>query len=254
MRKYCSAGMCMMNHKELQDKQELLEVEPLFRHLGIGTPSKNESPDFIFDYEGKHIGLEHIKCLPTGKMKENNEWRSIELLIEKEVNKSDLPPHFLIYSVESHNEGKKNVKKIANEILNGYKFMLDHGTNHIDDVEECGFKLEKLSYLSFFPDKILERIVLSEMTGGVVRQEDLKAVQASVRKKEQKLKEYRMKPGNESIHEYWLAVYIPVLEFCTMDGATEPFKDSTFDRIYLLNGRHLRDSSQVDKLGIMRLK
>jgi hypothetical protein len=116
-------------------KQEEWEVSLLFKQLGVKVYHKCESPDFIFDYEGKHIGLEHTNCFPNGKTLEHNSWQEIEELIVTELNKSDLPPRLISYSIDSHKDGKKNAKAIAEEILNGYRFMLENGVRRLDASE-----------------------------------------------------------------------------------------------------------------------
>ena len=88
-------------------KQEEWEVGFLFKHLGVLAPTKGESPDFTFDYEGTLVGLEHTRCFPNNKTIDNNSWRKIERKIEEELNKSDLPPRYFLYCAITHNEGKK---------------------------------------------------------------------------------------------------------------------------------------------------
>ena len=235
-------------------KQEKWEVSFLFKHLGVKTYHKCESPDFIFDYEGKRIGLEHTNCFPNKKTIENNSWQSIENLITKELNKSDLPPRLISYSIDSHKDGKKNAKAIAEEILNGYRFMLENGFNRLDASESHGFNFNRLTYLSYFSNYTPKEFKLSEMTGGTESQNDIKPVFESVRKKENKLTEYKQLPKNKTINEYWLAVYIPVHEYCIIKNDAECFLNSAYDRIYLINGRYIGDLQKEDTSSIIRLK
>lgn len=234
-------------------KQEEWEVSFLFKHLGVKAYHKCESPDFIFDYEGKRIGLEHTNCFPNKKTIGNNSWRKIEDLIVAELNKSDLPPRFVSYSIDSHKNGKKNAKAIAEEILNGYRFMLENGFNRLDASESHGFNFNRLTYLSYFSNCTPKQFKLSEMTGGFESQTDMEPVIESVRKKEKKLTEYRQLPKNKTIQEYWLAVVIPFNEYCTIKGSAA-LLDSQYDRIYLINERYIGALMQDDTSSIIRLK
>ncbi len=234
-------------------KQEEWEVSFLFKHLGVEAYHKCESPDFIFDYEGKRIGLEHTNCFPNKKTIGNNSWRKIEDLIVAELNKSDLPPRFVSYSIDSHKDGKKNAKAIAEEILNGYRFMLENGVRRLDASESHGFNFNRLTYLSYFSNCTPKQFKLSEITGGVESQTNMNPVMESVRKKENKLTEYRQLPKNKTIQEYWLAVVIPFNEYCTIKGSAA-LLDSQYDRIYLINERYIGALMQDDTSSIIRLK
>ena len=234
-------------------KQEEWEVSFLFEHLGVDA-LKGESPDFTFDYEGKHVGMEHTKSFPNRKTIENNSWRKIERSIEEELNKSSLPPRFISYSVATHNEGKKNSKVIAEEIIGGYGFMLENGINSIDTLENHGFKLDRLTYLAYFPDYNPKQFKLSEMVGSGEVEVDMKSVMESVNKKENKLAEYKQLPKNNAIQEYWLAVFVPPDEYCRTKIDAALFQNSQYDRIYLINGRYVGAMMQGDTSSILRLK
>ena len=234
-------------------EQEEWEAGFLFKHLGVETYQKCECPDFTFDYEGKHIGLEHTKWFPNGKTIDNNKWREIERMIQNELDKSGMTPRFICYTAKTHIEGGKNYKAIAEEIINGYRFMLENNMYRLDESNYDGFKLDRLSYISFFPDMTLKQFALSEMLGGVVSENDLTKLTDTIRKKEKKLMEYRKDPKNNDIQEYWLSVYIPLQEFCIAEGDRTPFNNSSYDRIYLANGRD-RVRTNGDTSSIIRLK
>lgn len=234
--------------------QECQEAKFLFEHLKVSAYSEWESPDFTFVFEGKLIGLEHTRWFPNGKTIDNNAWHEIEQLIQNELDKSGLLPRLFFYTAKTHKEGKKNYTKIAEEIITGYRFMSENSINRLDESDHDGFKLERLSYLSFFPDITLEHFALSEIQGGVVSNEDLAALMETVKKKEKKLTEYRKKPENNDIQEYWLSIYIPLQEFCIADGDRELFNKSSYDRIYLVNGMFRLAKYQDNRLGVIRLK
>lgn len=240
-----------MSKDDIKLEEEKQEAGFLFKHLGVETYHKCERPDFTFVYEGKRVGLEHTRWFPNGKTKDNNAWKEIEQLIKRELDKSDLPPRLILYTAVTHDKGKKNYKEIAEEIINGYRFMLNNGINRLDELDFDEFKLEKLSYLSFFPDRTFEHFSLSEMLGGGVNEKDLTALMETIVKKEKKLMEYRKDPKNNDIREYWLSVYIPLQEFCIAEGDSTPFKNSSYDRIYLVNGR---DILRGNTSSILRLK
>ena len=244
----------MMSKDDIKSEVEKREAGFLFKHLGVEIYHKCESPDFIFDYEEKHIGLEHTQWFPNGSTIDNNKWREIERMIQNELDKSCLPKRFIIYTAKTHQDGKKNYKGIAEEILNGYRFMLNNNINRLNESDHDGFKLEKLSYLSFFPDRTFDHFSLSEMQGGGVNEKDLTTLKETVVKKEKKLMEYRKKPENNDIQEYWLSIYIPLQEFCIVDGDRAPFNNSSYDRIYLVNSRFHLAKYQDNRLGVIRLK
>lgn len=236
-------------------KQEQWEVEFLFIHLGIATYQKGESPDFTFDYEGKHIGLEHTNCFPNGKTLEHNSWQKIEELIVAELNKSDLQPRLIAYSVTTHKNGKKTYTEIAEEILSAYKWMLDNEVNTIDIYNNYGFPLKALTYIHYSTFYTPDRFSLSEMVGGVGNLAGINHIIDSVSKKEKLLSKYKGKNENSSIQEFWLSIYIPTDEYCTnVECDTTYFNDCQYDRIYLINGRHIGALSRGDTTSIIRLK
>lgn len=235
-------------------KQEEWEVGFLFKHLGVLTPTKGESPDFTFEYEGTLVGLEHTRCFPNNKTIDNNSWRKIERKIEEELNKSDLPPRFFLYCAITHNEGKKNYKTIAEEILNGYRYMLDNGIYDIGAMGHQEYYLDKLTYLSYYPSYTPNHFIISEITGGFESKADVMPLSETVRKKEEKLLEYKSIEQNSAIQEYWLTVYIPPDENCTIEEEASFFNDSQYDRIYLINGRYIGALMQGDTSSKLRLK
>ena len=236
-------------------KQEEWEVSFLFKHLGVKAYHKCESPDFIFDYEGKRIGLEHTNCFPNKKTIGNNSWRSIENLITKELNKSDLPPRLIAYSVTTHKNGKKTYTEIAEEILSAYKWMLDNEENTLDRYNNYGFPLKALTYIHYYTCYTPDEFSLSEMDGGVGNLAGMNHIRDSVNKKEKLLAKYKGQNENSSIQEFWLSIYIPTDEYCTkVECDTTYFNDCQYDRIYLINGRYIGDLQKEDTSSIIRLK
>ena len=242
-----------MSKDDIKYEVEKQEAGFLFKHLGVTPHSKCESPDFTFVYEGKLVGLEHTRWYPNGKTIDYNAWQEIEQLIKKELDNSDLPPQLILYTAATHDDGKKNYREIAEEITKGYRFMLDKGINYLSERDYYELKFCKLSYLSFIPDVILDHFGLSEILGGGVSENNLTKLTNTIKKKEKKLMEYRKDPKNNDIQEYWLSVYIPLQEFCIAEGDRTPFNNSSYDRIYLANGRD-RVRTNGDTSTIIRLK
>ena len=87
-----------------------------------------------------------------------------------------------------------------------------------------------------------------------MNEKDLTTIMETVVKKDKKLTEDRKKPKNNDIQEYWLSIYIPLQEFCIVDGDRAPFNNSSYDRIYLVNGRFHLAKYQDNRLGVIRLK
>lgn len=231
-------------------KQEEWEVGFLLKHLGTSTYLKGERPDFTFEFEGKYVGLEHVRCFPNGKTIDDNQWRGVERKVLKILNQSALPPRLILYTAVSHENGNDNYQEIAKEIIEGYKYMIDNGIYRLDRDDSCDFEFKKLTYLSYYSGQLFDHFIISEMTGGMERQESLKSVIDRVNQKNQKLSDYQSLEKNASIQEYWLSIFIPWTEYCTVEGDMSLFKGSAYDRIYLINGRYVED----DTSSIMRLK
>lgn len=248
------------NENELKKEEELREVTLLFDHLGITMHEERERPDFTFMYDGKRVGLEHIRCFPTKKTIEHNCWHEIEGLIKNELNKCNLPPRLISYSVKTHDEGKRNYKDIAKEIEDGYRYMLDHGIDSISIGDDHVFQFRRLSYLSFYPNQTLEKFSLGEMTGGVLCENYEDVIAKAIEKKKKLLERYKEEPNNKDIQEYWLSIYIPIREACItqcdMTRITSKYDitSSTFDRIYLINGNNLGYSKILSPSNILQLK
>ena len=247
-----------MSGKTNKDKQECYEIGFLFKHLGVKAFKKQECPDFVFECDGKCIGLEHTRSFPNKHTIEIYCWKSIEQKIKRELNKSDLEPKLIGYSVKNHKSGENRYKEIAQEILNGLQFMNDNGINSIDIVNSYGFKFNNLVYLSYFKNYVPEQFVLSEMVGGVERKENYKSVVEAINKKDALLPIYKQKENNSNIQEFWLSIFIPTEEFCVMekdyDYINSSVRYSGFDRIYLTNSRYIGRMQKGDTSNILRLK
>ena len=187
----------------------------------------SESPDFIFDYEGKTIGAEVVDYHKNPK--ETEARKAFQRAIDKYKAKHGKLTSVIVFpeNVATFN-GKKSEEELLEDIDNLLKDQ-DYDSRHIQSADEWEFDAES-------------ELPVSVCTIGICQHVKVDILEQIIRRKEKKLTEY--KNSNRDIDEYWLIVYVDRYEYDYFDKMETPKIESTYNKIYLT---HLED-------GVMRIK
>lgn len=187
----------------------------------------SESPDFIFDYEGKTIGAEVVDYHKNPK--ETEARKAFQRAIDKYKAKHGKLTSVIVFpeNVATFN-GKKSEEELLEDIDNLLKDQ-DYDSRHIQSADEWEFDAGS-------------ELPVSVCTIGICQHVKVDILEQIIRRKEKKLTEY--KNSNRDIDEYWLIVYVDRYEYDYFDKMETPKIDSTYNKIYLT---HLED-------GVMRIK
>lgn len=187
----------------------------------------SESPDFLFEYEGKNIGAEVVEYHKDPKVTEAH--KAYQKAIDKYRTKAGKLTSVIVFP---ENIATFNGKKSEEELLEDIDNLLidqDFESHHVQSADEWDCDAES-------------GLPVSVCTIGICQHVKVDVLEHTIRNKEKKLTEY--KSLHKDIDEYWLIVYVDQYEYDYIDKMEKPKIESTYNRIYLT---HLAD-------GILRIK
>ena len=218
-----------MTNRDWQKYGERFALNILTDNLKI--PRENicdsESPDFLFEYEGKNIGAEVVEFHKNPKATEAR--KAYQKAIDKYRSKAGKLTSVIVFP---ENVAAFNGKKSEEELLEDIDNLLidqDYDSRHIQSADEWDCDAES-------------ELPVSVCSIGECQHVKVDILEQTIRKKEKKLTEY--KNSNRDIDEYWLIVYVDQYENDYIEKMEMPKIDSTYNRIYLT---HLVD-------GVLRIK
>ena len=218
-----------MKENEMTNKDWRFALNILTDELKIPRDniSDSESPDFIFEYEGKNIGAEVVEYHKNPKITEAR--KAFQKAIDKYRSKTGKLTSVIVFP---ENVATFNGKKSEEELLKDIDNLLidqDFESHHVQSADEWDCDSES-------------NLPVSVCSIGICQHVKVDVLEQTIRNKEQKLTEY--KSSHRDIDEYWLIVYVDRYEYDYFDKMDTPEIDSTYNRIYLT---HLTD-------GVLRIK
>lgn len=218
-----------MTNKDWQKYGERFALNILTDKLKIHRDniSDSESPDFIFEYEGKNIGAEVVEYHKDPKATEAR--NAFQKAIDKFRGKTGKLTSVIVFP---ENVATFNGKKSEEELLKDIDNLLidqDFESHHVQSADEWDCDSES-------------NLPVSVCSIGICQHVKIDVLEQTIRNKEQKLTEY--KNSHRDIDEYWLIVYVDHYEYDYFEKMEIPKIDSTYNRIYLT---HLTD-------GVLRIK
>ena len=216
-------------HKDLQKESERFALHILTDELKIHRDSiiESESPDFIFNYEGKIIGAEVVEYHKSRKVPEAR--KAFQRALDNYKGKKGKLTSLTIFAenVFSFNR-KKSEQRLFDEI-NELVTDNSYDSEIIQSADEW-----EVDSASEFP--------VSDCSIGVCQYVKTDILQQTIRKKEKKLIEYE--DLHKEIDEFWLIVYVNIYEYDYFENMEKPAISTSYNRIYL--------TQLVDK--ILRIK
>ncbi len=218
-----------MTNRDWQKYRERFALNILTDKLKIPRDNirDSESPDFIFDYEGKTIGAEVVEYHRDPK--ETEARKAFQRAIDKYKARPGKLTSIIVFT---ENVATFNGKKSEEELLKDIDNLLmdqDYESSHIQSADEWECDSES-------------ELPVSACSIGVCQHIKIDVLEQTIRNKEKKLTEYKNSRGE--IDEYWLIVYVDQYENDYIEKMEKPMINSSYNRIYLT---HLVD-------GVLRIK
>lgn len=218
-----------MTNRDWQKYGERFALHILTDKLNVPQEkiSDYESPDFIFKYKGKTIGAEVVEYHKNPR--ETEARKAFQKAIDKYRSKNGKLTSITVFA---ENLATFNGKQSENELLKDIDNLLidqDFESHHVQSADEWNLESES-------------ELPVSVCSIGLCQHVKVDILEQTIRKKEEKLTEY--KNLHRNIDEYWLIVYVDQYEYDYFEKMETPKIDSTYNRIYLT---HLTD-------GVLKIK
>ena len=205
-------------HIDLQKYGERFALNILTDKLSIPRDSiiESESPDFIFEYEGKKIGAEVVEYHRDPK--ETEARKAYQKAIDEYKGKRGKITSITVFdeNIRAFN-GKKSKKQLLEEIDN----LLSNPDNDALNLEAADeWDLDSESELP-----------VSVCSIGICQHVLTDVLEKVIRNKEKKLTTYKC--IHDDFDEFWLIVYVDQYEYDYFEKMEKPKVDTFYDRIYL---------------------
>ena len=249
--------MAVMIKDNIKKEREFQSILPIMKELSYDEQearnliSDSESPDFLFKYGEKTVGIEVIEChleITRGKGAKNlraamQRTREICKFIEEsqdtkgEVVNYRLGLNFaLLFDLQKNNLKRPEKERIQKEVYKEMQKRIDNS-----DYIFFGDDYQKLHEEWAKPYHYIRDIVIDEPSeksivtysfparGAITI--DHESVLKTIAKKEAKIASYQTE--NPNIKEFWLCVNIPMGSNRTIDGFEGQTIETLYDRVYL---------------------
>lgn len=210
-------------NKDWQKYGERFALNILTDELKIPHDSimDTESPDFIFNYEGKLIGAEVVEYHRSPK--ETEARKAYQTAIDKYKGKTGKLTSVIVFdeNVRAFNR-KKSEDQMLDEIDN---LLTDqyYDAQHLESADEWDLDSES-------------ELPVSVCSIGVCQHVNTEILEQTIRNKEKKLSLY--KNLHNDIDEYWLIIYVNMYEYDYFENMEKPTISTSYNRIYLT---HIQD-------------
>lgn len=241
----------------IKKEREFQGILPIMKGLGYDEQEArnlitgSESPDFLFEFGDKTVGIEVIECHPevtTGKSAKNplaaeTITREICKYIEEsqdakgEVVNYRIGFNFaLLFDLQKSNLKRPEKESIQEEVYAEMQKRIDNG-DYIDigdDTQE--FLTEWAKPYHYIRDIVIDKpleksIVTYSYPARGASSIEHEIVLSAIAQKEVKLSSYRN--NHPQTNEFWLCLNIPMGVDRTLDGLQELKVESLYDRVYM---------------------
>ena len=210
-------------HIDWQKYSERFALSILTDELKIPCDSimESESPDFIFNYEGKQIGAEVVEYHRNPK--ETEARKAYQKSIDNYKGKKGKLTSITVFdeNITTYNR-KQSEKQLSEEIDNLLKDE-SYDAQLVQSADEWDFDSDS-------------ELPISVCSIGVCHDVNPDILEQTIRNKEKKLIAYKEK--HKDIDDFWLIVYVNMYEYDYFENMERPAICTSYDRIYLT---HLTD-------------
>lgn len=207
-----------MTNREWQKYGEHYALNILTDELKIPRDSikESESPDFIFNFDGKQIGAEIVEYHRSPK--ETEARKAYQKAIDNYKGKKGKITSVIVFdeNIRAFNR-KESEDQLLNEIDN---LLTDeyYDAQYLQSADEWDLDSES-------------ELPVSVCSIGVCQHVNTKILEQTIRNKEKKLILY--KNMHKDIDEFWLIVYVDMYEYNYFKNMETSMISTSYDRVYL---------------------
>ena len=177
---------------------------------------ESESPDFLFEFEGKQIGAEIVEYHKNPK--ETEARKAYQKVIDNYKGEKGKLTSVTVFdenvSVFNRKEGEKQLQDEIDVLLANP----DYDAQYLQSADKWDFDTES-------------ELPVSVCSVGICQRVKTEILEQTIRKKENKLTLY--KNSHDELNEFWLIVYVDMYEYDYFENMEKPTIVTLYDRIYL---------------------
>lgn len=246
-----------MTRDDIQKEKEFQSIIPIMKEFGYDEQearnlvTDSESPDFLFKFGDKTVGIEVIECHPEiskGKGAKNPLAAEIitreicKYIEESQDAKGEVVNYrigfnfALLFALQKGNVKRLEKERIQEEVYKEMQKRIDNGNYFVigDDTQE--FLTEWAKPYHYIRDIVIDKplgksiVTYSYPARGAITIEH-EFVLKAIAEKEAKIASYQK--GNPDIKDFWLCVHIPMGTYRTLYGFEGITIETMYDRVYL---------------------
>ncbi len=177
---------------------------------------ESESPDFLFEFEGKQIGAEIVEYHKSPK--ETEARNAYKRVIDNYNGEKGKLTSIIVFDENVSTFNRKDGEKQLQDEIDGLLTNPDYDAQYLQSADKWDFDLES-------------ELPVSVCSVGVCQHVKTEILEQIIRNKEEKLTSY--KNLHNELDEFWLIVYVDMYEYDYFENMKKPIIATLFDRIYL---------------------
>ena len=177
---------------------------------------ESESPDFLFEFEGKQIGAEIVEYHKSPK--ETEARNAYKRVIDNYKGEKGKLTSIIAFDENVSTFNRKDGEKQLQDEIDGLLTNPDYDAQYLQSADKWDFDLES-------------ELPVSVCSVGVCQHVKTEILEQIIRNKEEKLTSY--KNLHNELDEFWLIVYVDMYEYDYFENMKKPIIATLFDRIYL---------------------
>ena len=177
---------------------------------------ESESPDFLFEFEGKQIGAEIVEYHKSPK--ETEARNAYKRVIDNYKGEKGKLTSIIVFDENVSTFNRKDGEKQLQDEIDGLLTNPDYDAQYLQSADKWDFDLES-------------ELPVSVCSVGVCQHVKTEILEQIIRNKEEKLTSY--KNLHNELDEFWLIVYVDMYEYDYFENMKKPIIATLFDRIYL---------------------
>lgn len=177
---------------------------------------ESESPDFLFEFEGKQIGAEIVEY--HNNPKETEARKAYQKVIDNYKGEKGKLTSIIVFDENVSTFNRKDGEKQLQDEIDGLLTNPDYDAQYLQSADKWDFDLES-------------ELPVSVCSVGVCQHVKTEILEQIIRNKEEKLTSY--KNLHNELDEFWLIVYVDMYEYDYFENMKKPIIATLFDRIYL---------------------
>lgn len=210
-------------HIDWQKYSERFALSILTDELRIPCENiiESESPDFLFNYEGKQIGAEVVEYHRNPK--ETEARKAYQKSIDNYKGRKGKLTSVTVFDENITTFNRKQSEKQLSDEIDILLKDESYDAQLVQSADEWDFDSDS-------------ELPISVCSIGVCQHVNPDILEQTIRNKEKKLIAY--KENHKEIDEFWLIVYVNMYEYDYFENMERPVICTSYDRIYLT---HLAD-------------